>query len=166
MNTMTLSPQGIDWLKQVEGQRLQPYDDQTGKPISHWVAGATIGYGHLIARTEWERLGKGITLAEAEQLLRQDLEPFERAVNRCINVAPSQPQFDAMTILCYNIGPANFTRSSVVKLINDPQAITTFSGLEAAWMAWNRSQGKVMRGLVNRRNAEWQMYSAGSYAHW
>ncbi len=166
MNNMTLSPQGIDWLKQVEGQRLQPYDDQTGKPVDHWVTGATVGYGHLIGRAEWDSLGRGISLEQAEALLRKDLAPFEQAVNRGISAALVQCQFDALVILCYNIGVGNFARSSVLKLVNNPQAGTTFATLEAAWMAWTRSQGKVMKGLVNRRGAEWRMYSTGSYAHW
>lgn len=166
MNSMTLSPQGIEWLKQVEGQRLQPYDDQTSKPVDHWVAGATVGYGHLIARAEWDGLARGITLEQAEALLRKDLAPFEQAVNRGVTATVSQCQFDALVILSFNIGVGNFARSSVLKLVNNPQASTTFATLEAAWMAWTRSQGKVMKGLVNRRGAEWRMYSSGTYAHW
>jgi type VI secretion system secreted protein VgrG len=163
---MTLSPQGVEWLKQVEGQRLQPYDDQTGRPITAWVPGATVGYGHLIGRGEWDRLAGGVSLEQAEQLLRQDLVPFEQSVARGITAALSQCQFDALVILCYNIGGGNFARSSVVKMINNPRAVTTFATLEAAWMAWTRSQGKVMKGLVNRRGAEWRMYSTGAYTHW
>jgi type VI secretion system secreted protein VgrG len=163
---MTLSPQGVEWLKQVEGQRLQPYDDQTGRPITAWVPGATVGYGHLIGRGEWDRLAGGVSLEQAEQLLRQDLVPFEQSVARGITAALSQCQFDALVILCYNIGGGNFARSSVVKMINNPRAVTTFATLEAAWMAWTRSQGKVMKGLVNRRGAEWRMYSTGAYPHW
>ncbi|KAF1013194.1 MAG: Lysozyme RrrD [Stenotrophomonas maltophilia] len=166
MNAMNLSPQGIDWLKQVEGQRLQPYDDQTGKAVDHWVTGATVGYGHLILREEWPRLGQGVTLAEAEQLLRSDLKPFEQTVSRAVKVALSQHQFDALVILCFNIGGGNFARSSVLKLVNDPRVATPYATLQAAWMAWTRSQGKVMQGLVNRRGAEWRMYSSGSYGHW
>ncbi|WMJ71050.1 lysozyme [Stenotrophomonas sp. 24(2023)] len=166
MNAMTLSPQGIDWLKQVEGQRLQPYDDQNGKAIDHWVTGATVGYGHLIAREEWATLGRGVTLAEAEQLLRKDLAPFEQTVNRSVKASLAQHQFDALVILCFNIGGGNFGRSSVLKLVNDPHVATPYANLQAAWMAWTRSQGKVMKGLVNRRGAEWRMYSNGSYDHW
>ncbi|HBS61403.1 MULTISPECIES: lysozyme [Stenotrophomonas] len=166
MNTMTLSQQGIDWLKRVEGQRLQPYDDQTGKAITAWVPGATVGYGHLIVATEWKTLGRVITLEEAEALLRQDLAPFEATVRGCIGTTLTQCQFDALTILCFNIGGGSFKASSVVRMINRPQAPTSYASLQAAWMAWTRSQGKVMQGLVNRRAAEWRMYDSGSYAHW
>jgi len=43
-----MSNQGMGLLKSIEKLRLKPYDDQTGKEISSWVKGATIGYGYLI----------------------------------------------------------------------------------------------------------------------
>ncbi|MFE8072578.1 hypothetical protein QQM79_16075 [Marinobacteraceae bacterium S3BR75-40.1] len=48
---LTLSAQGRALLKRLEGVRLKPYDDQTGLEITQWAAGATIGVGHLIARS-------------------------------------------------------------------------------------------------------------------
>ncbi|ETW95549.1 MAG: hypothetical protein ETSY1_30095, partial [Candidatus Entotheonella factor] len=78
----------------------------------------------------------------------------------------NQHQFDAMVILTYNIGVPNFLSSSALKLINDPNAQTSYSSLESAWKAWNRSQGSVMQGLINRRNAEWKIYSQGIYETW
>jgi type VI secretion system secreted protein VgrG len=166
MSEMTLSGKGIEWLKAVEGRSLVPYDDQTGKPVSAWVAGATIGYGHLIPVAEWERYRGGIDEGEAERLLATDLGPFERAVRKGV-VRQLQPhEFDALVILSYNIGVGAFLKSSVLKLVNDPAARVSYPSLEAAWKAWNRSQGKLMRGLVNRRNAEWIIYSQARYTHW
>jgi hypothetical protein len=46
--SMVLGPEGVALLKAVETLRLKPYDDQTSKDITAWIAGATIGYGHLI----------------------------------------------------------------------------------------------------------------------
>lgn len=166
MNPSTLSSNGRAWLKHVEGLRLQPYDDQTGKPTSCWVRGATVGYGHLISQAEWPALCNGVSENAADALLCRDLAPFERGVGKSIHAAVSQHQFDALVILAYNIGLANFQASSVVKLVNNPQARTSFPDLESAWKAWTRSQGKVMQGLVNRRNAEWNIYASGCYAYW
>jgi hypothetical protein len=47
-----ISKQGINLLKYIEKLRTKPYDDQTGKKITAWVEGATIGYGHLIKKAE------------------------------------------------------------------------------------------------------------------
>ena len=158
-----LSSKGVAALKQGEGLRLQPYDDQTGKTISQWVPGATIGYGHLISRSEWSLYQNGITAAQADSLFMQDLAPFVSAVNTGLTVNVSQQQFDAMVMLAYNIGANAFSNSSALALINNPQANTPYANLEGAWKAWNRSQGSVMQGLVNRRNHEWDIYANGNY---
>lgn len=52
--SVDFSTKGQDLLKKIESLRLNPYDDQTGKDISAWVKGATIGYGHLILQNEWD----------------------------------------------------------------------------------------------------------------
>ncbi|WP_425535412.1 glycoside hydrolase family protein [Campylobacter jejuni] len=49
-----------------------------------------------------------------------------------------------MVILCFNIGIDNFKNSFVVKIINAEK--TGCKTLKEAWMAWNKSQNKVMRG--------------------
>lgn len=145
---------------------MQPYDDQTGNDISAWTAGATIGYGHLIKHDEWPLYKNGISLADAATLFNKDLEPFVDSVRGKITVKLSQQQFDALVMLVYNIGEASFGGSSVIKLVNDPNAHTSFTNLEAAWKAWNKSQGHVMKGLENRRACEWNVYSQGIYKKW
>src|SRR5690606_12199015 len=95
---MSLSEKGLNWLKYVERLALMPYDDQTGKQISSWVKGATIGYGHLISQNEWVKYRNGITDVEAEALLRKDLERFVNAV-RSIPRKLAQHEFDACVIL-------------------------------------------------------------------
>lgn len=164
--TMVLGPDGIALLKAVETLRLKPYDDQTGLDISAWVAGATIGYGHLIAAGEWTTYKGGITEPQADALFAADLAPFEQVVRDSITVGLQQYQFDALVILAFNIGEAGFKSSSVVKLVNDPNAVTGYTSLESAWKAWNKSQGKVMKGLDNRRAAEWRIYTGADYSRW
>tara|TARA_B100001063_G_scaffold246599_1_gene286510 strand:- start:2244 stop:3137 length:894 start_codon:yes stop_codon:yes gene_type:complete len=164
--TMALSEKGKELLKSVEELRLTTYDDQTGESITSWVKGATIGYGHLIARSEWSIYENGITADQADALFESDLEPFVRAVNEKVTVPLTQNQFDAAVMLAFNIGIAGFSNSSAVTLINDSEASTSYPDLESAWKAWNRSQGAVSRGLINRRNAEWDVYSKGIYKQW
>ncbi|WP_218144007.1 glycoside hydrolase family protein, partial [Nitrosomonas marina] len=59
-----------------------------------------------------------------------------------------------------------FLISSVLRMINNPSAKTRYPNLEMAWKAWRKSQGRVMQGLINRRNAEWRIYSEGVYERW
>jgi type VI secretion system secreted protein VgrG len=164
--SMVLGPEGVALLKAVETLRLQAYDDQTSKDITAWVAGATIGYGHLIPAKQWVTYKAGITETQADALFAADLAPFETAVRDSITVGLQQYQFDALVIFAFNIGQGGFKGSAVVKLINDPKATTGHASLEAAWKSWNKSQGKVMKGLDNRRAAEWRIYTSADYARW
>ena len=160
-------PRGEQLLKDIEALRLTPYDDQTGLPITEWIEGATIGYGYLISESEWNQYRDGITEAEADQLFDQTITRYVDTVNRFIKVNLAQNQFDALVLLAYNIGPRAFEISSAVKFINDPSYLSdNFSNLESAWKAFNISQGKVNQGLVNRRNAEWNIYANNVYERW
>ncbi len=164
--SLVLGPEGVALLKAVETLRLKPYDDQTTKEITTWVAGATIGYGHLIPAKQWDTYKAGITETQADALFASDLAPFETAVRDSITVGLQQYEFDALVIFAFNIGASGFKGSSVVKLINNPKATTGYASLEAAWKSWNKSQGKVMKGLDNRRAAEWRIYTSADYARW
>ena len=86
----------------MEGVRLKPYDDQTGKPITQWVKGATIVYGKLISEQEWPQYKDGISEPDAEQLLKLTLTPYETAVKQVIHMPLNQSQYDALVIFAYN----------------------------------------------------------------
>ena len=162
---MNISNQGIKILKQLEGcvkngDKHIIYDDQTGCPVDvnkPLPRGATIGYGHLIKAGE--NFADGITEARATEILRADIATAECAVQNNITVPISQNQYDALVMLAYNIGAKNFANSSVVKYINNPNFQgTRYPTLADAWRAWNKSGGRVMPGLVRRRNKEWQIF--------
>jgi GH24 family phage-related lysozyme (muramidase) len=165
-STLTMSPDATTLLQAIETLRLRPYDDQTGRTITAWVKGATIGYGHLIAQPEWDTYKDGITPQDAEALFRADARPFETVVGQTITVSLQQYQFDALVILAFNIGKSGFRNSAVATLVNEPAAKTAYASLESAWKAWNKSQGQVMQGLSNRRAAEWRIYTEATYARW
>lgn len=167
---MKTSNNGINMLKKLEGcvkigNIHIIYDDQTGKPINinkTLPKGATIGYGHLIKSDEDFR--NGISETKATELLRIDIATLEKVVKNNISVPLKQNQFDALVFLAYNIGAKNFTNSTVVKYINNPNFRSPiYPNLELAWKAWNRSQGKISKGLINRRNQEWNLYKNGKY---
>lgn len=167
-SSLSMSAAGIELLKQIEELRLRPYDDQSGKETNRWVEGATIGYGHLIQKSEWSKYKEGISVTDARSLFDSDLAPFIRAVQKGVTTKVSQNQFDALVCLAFNIGAGanGFSESSVLKLVNDPTAKTKYADLESAWKAWNKSQGMIMKGLVSRRDCEWKIYSRGIYERW
>ncbi len=119
MSLYTASPKALRLLKDIEELSIKPYDDQTGEKTNKWVKGATIGYGHLIIKTDWEKYKNGITEAEAEALFKQDLAPFSRKVKDKVTANIAQNEFDALVILVFNIGQTGFSKSSLLKLLNN-----------------------------------------------
>lgn len=165
---MKLSKEGAALVKQIEVLALLPYDDQYGlksAPIKNWVKGATIGYGYLITQDEWDKYKNGITEAEADSLFNKKISKYEYCVDTSIVYKDlTQQEFDACVILCYNIGTTGFANSSVCKILNGQK--TNYKTLDDAWMAWNKSQGKVMKGLTKRRQAELDIFHKGVYKGW
>ena len=156
---MKFSDNGINLLKSLEGCKLLPYDDQTSKIISDYCKGDTIGIGHLIRTPEeFELYSNGITAKQAIDILSLDILPTVDAVSKLIKKEVTQNQFDALIILVFNIGIGGFSTSSVLHFINKDKEVIGYGNIEAAWMAWNKSQGKVMDGLTNRRKAEYDLY--------
>jgi type VI secretion system secreted protein VgrG len=157
---MKTSQNGIDILKNLEGCRLTPYDDQTGDDITEYCKGATIGIGHLIKNDEeFELYRNGITQKEATDLLIDDLADKEGAINNLVKIKINQNQFDSLLIFVYNIGVAGFMSSSVLKCLNEGRC-EKYPSLEMAWKAWNKSHGKIMNELIARRNAEWILFNS------
>jgi lysozyme len=140
---------GIDLIKKWEGVKLEAYLC----PAGVW----TIGYGHTSAAGE-PRVVKGmkITAQEAVDILVRDLVKYEAAVNKAITRAPNDNQFAAMVSLCYNIGPGAFARSSLVKRFNAGDV----DGAADAFRMWNKAGGRVLQGLVNRREDEIRLFRA------
>ncbi|MCL1122985.1 type VI secretion system tip protein TssI/VgrG [Shewanella surugensis] len=170
---LEFSDTGVNWLKDVEKERLKPYDDATGKEINSYVEGATIGIGHLITSEEnFELFKNGITQEQSELLLKNDLNDFTPVVKNNVTVEVTQEQFDALVIFAYNIGDGGFMSSSALKMINDPNisSVNGYNSLEDAWKAWNKEtvngKKRVSNGLVNRRKYEWKIYSEGKYETW
>lgn len=140
---MKISKKGVDLITRWEGCKLTAYQDSVGV----W----TIGYGHTTAAGA-PKVVKGlkITQQEAIEIFTRDVVKYERAVEKVLRRTPTQAQFDAMVSLCYNIGPGNFAKSSVVRMFNSGD----FAGAAHAFSMWNKAKGKVLTGLTNRRADE------------
>ncbi|HBE04553.1 MAG TPA: hypothetical protein DC049_19045, partial [Spirochaetia bacterium] len=169
----TISVNGLKALAKWEGSvtvdgKHVIYDDATGKPITKYKEGATIGYGHLITSVEeFTTFKNGITEKQALKMLSGDGASAISVVNSALKVNVSQDQFDAMVSLAYNIGNGSFKTSSALKLINNLNAPSSYSSIESAWKAWNKGtingERQVIPGLQNRRSNEWIYYTKGTY---
>lgn len=94
--------------------------------------------------------GDTCTLEQAKEYFAHDLNRFESSVNKLVEVPLSQNQFDALVSLTYNIGQTAFSNSTLLKKLNAKD----YQGAADQFLRWNKGGGKVMKGLVRRREAE------------
>lgn len=132
----------LELVKKYEGCRLQAYTD----PIGIW----TIGYGHTANVVP----NMVITQQAADQLLTEDLEKFQKGVKQLINVPLKQCQIDALTSFSFNVGLGNLQKSTLLKKVNN----SDLEGASKEFEKWNKAGGKVLNGLVKRREAEKELF--------
>ena len=149
---MRMSDQGLAVLIHHEGYRTKAYDDGAGF--------MTIGVGHLIRANEKHLLTATLTYQQVMDLLRADVRSAERDVERLVTVPLTQGQFDCLTSFVFNIGGDQFGSSTLLKLLNNRQ----YSAVPSQLRRWTRAGGKVMNGLVSRRESEAAMW-VGEYPH-
>mgnify|MGYP000930758996 CR=1 FL=1 len=141
----TTSSNGIKLIKQFEGCKLTSYKCPSGV----W----TIGYGH----TSGVKKGQKISQAQADKFLKSDLKTFENAVNSAVKVPLNQNQFDALVSFAYNCGSGALKMSTLLKELNKKN----YAGAAKEFLKWNKSNGKVLNGLVKRRAAEKELFLKG-----
>ena len=135
---METSQEGLSLIKKFEGCKLEAYKCAAGV----W----TIGYGS----TDGVNEGMKISQERADMLLLEDVEVFEEAVNKLVEVNLEQNQFDALISWTFNLGETNLTNSTLLKVLNNKD----YEGVPAQIKRWNKAGGKVLQGLIRRREAE------------
>ncbi|HFZ1395695.1 TPA: lysozyme, partial [Klebsiella pneumoniae] len=98
--------------------------------------------------------GMKIDDATADRLLRTGVVSFDQAVSKMLKVTVTQNQYDALVSLAYNIGTRALSTSTLMKKLNAGDV----KGAADEFLRWNRSGGKVMAGLTNRRKAEREVF--------
>ena len=88
---------------------------------------------------------------ELVAMFKNDLANFERGVLRLVpGCVGHQGRFDALVCLAYNIGLGNLQRSTIRMKANRGD----WEGAADAFRVWVKGGGKVLPGLVKRREAE------------
>ena len=144
MDRWEISDAALELIKEFEGLRLKAYRDPVGI--------VTIGYGY----TNGAGYGPGVqmgdtwTAQQAEDMLREGVMRFANNIQRHFTIKPNPDQFGAFVSLAYNIGWQSFVKSTALKRWNAGDV----KGSAEAVTWWNKAGGKVLRGLVRRREAE------------
>lgn len=137
-----MTQKGIDLIKKFEGCKLSAYRC----PAGIW----TIGYGH----TNGVYQGQTITQYEADKMLENDVVKFEMGVRNLVGNLPDN-KIDALTSFAFNLGLGALRDSTLCKKVKaNPNDLT----IRNEFMKWVNAGGKRLQGLVNRRQAEADLY--------
>jgi lysozyme len=149
----------LDMIVHHEGCKLKPYQC----PALLW----TVGVGHVIDPNHikvpiaerkalpipdgWNRT---LSMGEVDEILAQDLQRFESGVRRLCPDGLTPGRFGALVSFAFNVGLGNLQRSSLRMKHNRGD----FEGAAEAFLDWTKAGGKVLKGLVSRRNDERALY--------
>ncbi len=147
---------------------VSQFEQPVLKPYRDFVGNLVIGSGHLLTKAE-QRTGRiviagkrvsyrsGITPAQANRLLAQELEPLRRKVDRLVTVKLSDKQLDALTSFVYNAGLTPL-RGRLLTELNAGH----YDEVPKQMLRWVRAGGHTLPGLVARRQSEITLWNAGS----
>jgi lysozyme len=146
---LTLSPAGANLIKAFEGclkkvgpDQYKAYVCPAGVTTIGW--GTTTEHGHRITKDMvW-------TAKQCDDAFLRDMKSFEKDVRRLVTVPLRQWEWDALVSFTYNCGAGNLQKSTLLKLVNAGR----FASAAEEFKKWNKGGGKVLPGLVRRRNSE------------
>lgn len=121
-----------------EGRELRAYRDIVGVP--------TICYGE----TRGVKMGDVATPAECTDRLAVAVVEYAQGIAPCLPPGLPAKTHAAFVSAAYNIGISGFCGSSMSRRAK----AGNLSGACDALLLWNKAGGRVVQGLVNRRNAE------------
>lgn len=134
----------------IEGEVLTAYPDP-GTGGEPW----TIGVGHT-GKVDGKKITKStkITAEKSRELLKEDIAEAAAAMDELVYKKLTNHQKAALVSFVFNVGRGSFSTSTMLRLLNSNQ----FDAAALQFARWDKAAGKVLRGLVNRRAYEKQMF--------
>lgn len=139
-----ISDNGIKLIEFFEGKRNHAYLDPVGLK--------TIGVGHLMKPNE--TIPDYLTDEQVHDLLRKDVHIFETAVSCLVKVPINQNQFDSLVSFSFNLGVGALESSTLLRFLNKGDYI----GAADQFLVWNKAGGRILEGLVIRREKERELF--------
>lgn len=134
---MKASQKCIDYIKLNEGLCLKAYKCLSTEQYY------TIGYGHYDKNIKKDDT---ITKEKADELLKKDIVVFENNVNKYNKIYNfNQNQFDALVSFAFNVGSIDSLTAKGTRTIKE---------ISEKILLYNKSGGKVIKGLTIRRQEE------------
>jgi len=141
------SNQAVELIKKYEKFVDKTYLCSAGKK--------TIGYGTRLDYHPEIKKNVCITEPKATELLKTDLNKMVTPViKNNVKVNLKQNQLDALYSLIYNIGMDKFVNSNLLKMLNSGK----FKKMKKDWQEFQMADGRVLKGLVRRRQEELALF--------
>jgi GH24 family phage-related lysozyme (muramidase) len=141
-------PEAMDLLKTFESFKPTSYYDLDNKKKRGTL---TVGYGFTKNDIPELREGYSMDKATAERMLPDLVKTkYGATVREKVKVPLSDQQYSALSSFAYNVGPTNFSSSTLVKKLNAGD----YEGAASEFKKWNKAGGKELEGLSRRRAAE------------
>ena len=154
-----ISKKAMEMIKHHEGVRMKPYRC----PAQLW----TIGVGHVLYPEQGklkmeDRLqyplrpedNRTFSKEEVDEILAHDLRRFVAGVSRYCPSGLNQGRLDALVSFAFNVGLGTLQRSTLRQKHNRGD----YEGAAEEFLKFTKAGGKVLKGLVNRRNDERALY--------
>lgn len=139
----------LDIIKDFEKWMPNPYNDSANY--------CTIGYGHLISKKECSKSEKEISTYKIPlsldfglSILESDTKHARLSVQQHVTTQLTDEQFGALTSFIFNIGSGAFSKSTMLKYLNNEE----YDSAEIEFNRWIVAGGKVSNGLISRRACE------------
>lgn len=148
----SLTEEAINLIVSFEGFSAKWYED----PALGWKV-PTVMYGHTDSAGEPKYKNtkdKIFSREEGMRTLMSDLSKYEVAIKKLVKSKLNNNQYGALVSLVYNIGETNFAGSTLLKKLNNGD----YDGASDEFEKWHKSGGKIMEGLCNRRELEYQLF--------
>lgn len=135
--------EAVDLIKKFEGRKLTAYKC----PANVW----TCGYG-----STGTDIKEGVvwSIWEAEDRLKADLVRFASAVDKLVTVPITSNQRAALISFAFNLGAQALKESTLLRLLNEGKTAAAAD----EFLRWNKAAGRVLAGLVARREEERKLF--------
>lgn len=154
---MNISNKGLFELASYEAMSTKKYLDSGG--VQTIGLGSTISDIPDLKSWDWD---KELSIPEVVAIYLRSLLKYVKGVNEALKVSITQEKFDAIISLTYNIGVGAMKRSTFMRLINDKASDDSIC---KAIKMFNKDNGVVVKGLINRRNKESDLYKNNIYSN-
>lgn len=165
---MVVSPELVDFVARWEGFKASPSPDPLVPSV--W----DVGHGFVLTQADRDHpiLGRffrddgrideyaTMTRDEARIVLASELADYAEEVDGAIEpFTPSQNEFDACVSLAYNVGVRAFRESTLARRLREGNPWAAAD----EFPKWVRAGGRLVPGLVKRREAEQRVFLDADY---